>query len=68
MIDRHTYLAKGLTLINKEVPSGRGLSIALRVRLTPAIIPNVDNSIAQFMIVGICVRANPFIILRMIKY
>ena len=28
--------------------------------LTPAISPNVGNSGAQFLLVGICVRANPF--------
>ena len=29
-------------------------------RLTPAISPNVGNSTSSFLLVGICVRANPF--------
>ena len=28
--------------------------------LTPAISPNVGNSTSSFLLVGICVRANPF--------
>ena len=40
----HTYLAQGLTAITKVVPPGRGLSIALRNGLTPAIDTNVVDS------------------------
>ena len=38
------------------------------VGLKPAIAPNVGNSGAQFLVVGICVRANPFIIIIIILY
>ena len=49
----------GVTVISKAVPPGRGSSIALWVGLTPAIIPHVDNSYAQFLVAGKCVRAHP---------
>ena len=56
---KHTYLDEGPTAITKAVPPGRDCSIALRSWLTPAISPNVGNSTSQFLLVGICVRANP---------
>ena len=46
-------------MINKVVAPERDCPIALRGQLTSAISPNVGNSIAQFLLVGICVRANP---------
>ena len=46
-------------MITKVVAPERDCPIALRGQLTSAISPNVGNSIAQFLLVGICVRANP---------
>ena len=57
---QHTYLDERQTTITKVVPPGRGCSIALKEWLTPAISPNVGNSTSLFLLVGICVRANPF--------
>ena len=57
---KHTYLDERSTTITKVVPPGRGCSIALKEWLTPAISPNVGNSTSSFLLVGICVRANPF--------
>ena len=57
---KHTYLDERSTTITKVVPPGRGCSIALKEWLTPAISPNVGNSTSSFLLVGICVRANPY--------
>ena len=46
-------------MITKVVAPERDCPIAHRGQLTSAISPNVGNSIAQFLLVGICVRANP---------
>ena len=40
----YTYLAQGLTAITKVVSPGRGLSIAQRNGLNPAIDTNVVDS------------------------
>ena len=41
-----------LTWINEQVSPGRGLIIALTIRLTPATDPNWVGSDAQFLVVG----------------
>ena len=46
-------------MITKVVAPERDCPIALRGQLTSAISPNVGNSMASFLVVGICVRANP---------
>ena len=61
-LHKHTYLDKGFTMIKEVVPPGRGWSIALRIWLTPAISPNVGNSAWQFLLVGNCVRAIPWLL------
>ncbi|CAI6361068.1 unnamed protein product [Macrosiphum euphorbiae] len=48
----HTYLAYRSTVIKWAVPPGRDLSIAPWDGLTPASIPNVDTSGAQFLVFG----------------
>ena len=47
------------TMITKVVGSGWGLSIAHRDGLTPATAPNRGGSSAKFLLVGLCVRADP---------
>ena len=62
ILHKHTYLHEGFTVIIEAVTPGRGWSIALRIWLTPAISPNVGNSAWQFLLVGNCVRAIPWLL------
>ena len=50
----------GDTVIKQAVPPGGDLALHL-AKLKLAISPNVGNSGAQFLVVGDCVRASPFV-------
>ena len=54
---KHTYLAQGVSVIKTAEPPERGFAIALSVELNFAILPNVENSGVEFLVVEDCVRA-----------
>ena len=57
---KHNYLARGLNHDHEGGSSRARLLHCTKEWLTPAISPNVGNSTSSFLLVGICVRANPF--------
>ena len=59
---KHTYLAQGLPWSRRRFPQGEAWPLHTWAGLTPAIIPHVDNSCAQFLVAGKCVRAHPDLI------